>query len=118
MPSVGRSWFVFAFVKECVSLTPVVRERRSVCAPGAHPAAYRPVADRGRLLGAGLRPARHHRRRRRLLRPGQLHNQNAIPGILPVFSLHAVVGSLLTAPVLRRIGRRRGILIGLLAPSC
>ncbi|MGD6755919.1 MFS transporter [Streptomyces sp. BH105] len=42
-----------------------------------------------------------------------LHKPTAVPVILLAFSLSAVLGSLLTAPLLRLLGQRRGILLGL-----
>ncbi|MCP2371841.1 GPH family glycoside/pentoside/hexuronide:cation symporter [Agromyces terreus] len=44
-----------------------------------------------------------------------LHNPAAISIVLLAFSLSAVLGSLVTAPILRVLGQRRGILLGLVA---
>jgi GPH family glycoside/pentoside/hexuronide:cation symporter len=108
-------WVVFAIVKERVPLTPVVRERGSLGVSlrtlGRNTQwltvfgfSILSFARLGMVTGGAVFFALH-----------VLGNPGAIPVILLGFSLSAVIGSLLTARVLRVLGQRRGILLGLLA---
>jgi len=108
-------WVVFAIVEERVPLTPVVKERGSLAASlrtlGRNTQwltvfvfSVLSFARLGMITGGAVFFALH-----------VLGNPAAIPVILLGFSLSAVIGSLLTARVLRVLGQRRGILLGLLA---
>ncbi|MEU8664001.1 glycoside-pentoside-hexuronide (GPH):cation symporter [Actinoplanes philippinensis] len=108
-------WIVFATVKERVPLTPAARHRGSITTalrtllhngPWLAVFAFSVLsfARLGVITGGAVYFALH-----------TLHNPAAIPVILLAFSLSAVIGSLLTAPLLRLLGQRRGIMLGLLA---
>ncbi|BBH69762.1 MFS transporter [Actinoplanes sp. OR16] len=106
-------WVVFASVKERVPLTPV----SSGTTKGALRTMFRngpwltvvvfsilSFARLGIITGGAVYFALH-----------TLHNPGAISIILLAFSLSAVLGSVVTAPILRRLGHRNGILLGLVA---
>ncbi|MEU4560720.1 glycoside-pentoside-hexuronide (GPH):cation symporter [Actinoplanes sp. NPDC023936] len=104
-------WVVFASVKERVPHTPAARGKASLrTLVGNRPwltvvvFSVLSFARLGIITGGAVYFALH-----------TLHNPGAISLILLAFSLSAVIGSLVTAPVLRRFGHRRGILYGLLA---
>ncbi|SFJ84103.1 MFS transporter [Amycolatopsis sacchari] len=106
-------WVVFALVRERVPLTPSARERGSTAASLKTLLRNKPwlsvfgfsilsFARLGVVTGGAVYFAIH-----------ALGDPGAIPVILLAFSLSAVVGSLLTARVLRLLGQRRGIVLGL-----
>ncbi|AQZ69484.1 hypothetical protein BKM31_55590 [[Actinomadura] parvosata subsp. kistnae] len=108
-------WLVHAWVKERVALTPAARERGHLGASLRTLARNRPwlsvfafsilsFARLGVITGGAVYFALH-----------TMRDPAAISVILLAFSLSAVVGSLLTAPILRVIGHRRGIVLGLVA---
>lgn len=107
-------WVVVGSVRERVPLTPVVRSRGNLGRSLKTLASNRPwisvfvfsilaFTRLGVITGGTIYFAIY-----------VLGNPGAIPIILLAFSLSAVIGSLLTAPFLRWLGQRRGILIGLL----
>jgi GPH family glycoside/pentoside/hexuronide:cation symporter len=104
-------WVVFAMVKERVPAAPVTHSGGSIKAlikngPWLTVVTFSILAFArlGIITGGAIYFALH-----------TLHNPGAISIILLAFSLSAVAGSLLTAPILRRLGQKRGILWGLVA---
>ncbi|MET4159563.1 glycoside-pentoside-hexuronide (GPH):cation symporter [Agromyces sp. PvR057] len=108
-------WLVFAWVKERVPLTPAKLERGSLRASLKALAKNGPwmavfafsilaFARLGVITGGTVYYALY-----------VLNNPAAISIVLLAFSLSAVIGSLLTAPILRVLGQRRGIILGLVA---
>lgn len=112
---VALLWLVFAWVKERVPATPPARERGSLGRSLRTLAGNRPwlavfafsilaFARLGVITGGAVYFAIY-----------ALGNPGAIPIVLLAFSLSAVIGSLLTAPILRVLGQRRAIILGLVA---
>lgn len=106
-------WLVFGWVKERVPATPVTHERGTFARSLRSLAGNRPwisvfvfsvlaFARLGVVTGGAVYFAIY-----------ALGNPGAIPIVLLAFSLSAVVGSLLTAPILRLLGQRRAIILGL-----
>ncbi|MBT9605718.1 glycoside-pentoside-hexuronide (GPH):cation symporter [Microbacterium sp.] len=107
-------WVVVASVKERVPLTPVLRAR------GNLGRSLKALAGNGPWISVFVFSVLAFTRLG-VITGGTIYyaiyvlgNPGAIPIILLAFSLSAVVGSLLTAPFLRLLGQRRGILVGLL----
>lgn len=107
-------WIVVGSVTERVPLTPVLRSRGALGRSLKTLAGNRPwlsvfvfsilsFTRLGVITGGTIYYAIY-----------VLGNPGAIPIILLAFSLSAVIGSLLTAPFLRWLGQRRGILVGLI----
>ncbi|MBY4128213.1 MFS transporter [Rhodococcus fascians] len=106
-------WFFFATAKERVPLTPVSRNRGHFMTPVKNLLGNRPwisvfafsllaFARLGVITGGTIYYALY-----------VLESPAAIGYILLTFSMSAIAGSFVTAPVLARLGQRRGIIVGL-----
>lgn len=108
-------WLVAATVQERVPLTPVINGR------GALGKSLKTLMQNGPWLAVFSFSVLAFARLA-IITGGAVYyalyvlgNPVAIPVILLAFSLSAVVGSLITPWVLRRLGHRRGIILGLIA---
>ncbi|WP_328631291.1 MFS transporter [Streptomyces sp. NBC_00356] len=107
-------WAVFGLVKERVPVAPIAEDGAGVRVSIKALARNRPwltvfsfsilsFARLGIITGGAVYFALH-----------VLHKPSAVPVILLAFSLSAVLGSMVTARLLRLLGQRRGILLGLM----